>query len=105
MSSSRRFLTEGVCESFSRGRENGTSTSSPVLHPPRIRSHPGKEVLATKQEKEAALALIAEAAKDTVNPSETSAGPVAIRMTTAYWPVPWKRKWSIWSLATRISWI
>ena len=69
------FLTEGVCEKLltrARKRHFDLITCPFILHEfDRILV---RKFSATKQEKEAALALIAEAAKETVNPSETSAG-------------------------------
>ena len=69
------FLTEGVCEKLltrARKRHFDLITCPFILHEfDRILV---RKFSATKQEKEAALALIAEAAKETVNPSEAPAG-------------------------------
>jgi putative PIN family toxin of toxin-antitoxin system len=69
------FLTEGVCEKLlTRARKHHFDliTCPFILHEfERILL---KKFSATKQEKETALALIAEAALDIVHPSETPSG-------------------------------
>jgi putative PIN family toxin of toxin-antitoxin system len=66
------FLAEGVCEKLltrARKRHFSLITCPFILHEfERILT---KKFSATKQDKETALALIAEAAVDTVHPSET----------------------------------
>jgi uncharacterized protein len=69
------FLTEGVCEKLltrARKRHFDLITCPFILH--EFERILVKKFSATKQEKETALALIAEAARDTVEPSETHAG-------------------------------
>ena len=69
------FLTEGVCAKLltrARKQQFNLITCPFILHEfERILT---KKFSATKQEKENALALITEAAKDIVHPSETPAG-------------------------------
>jgi len=69
------FLTEGVCEKLltrARKRHFDLITCPFILH--EFERILVKKFSATKQEKETALALIAEAARDVVEPSETPAG-------------------------------
>ena len=69
------FLTEGVCEKLltrARKRHFDLITCPFILH--EFERILVKKFSATKQEKETALALIAEAARDVVEPSETPVG-------------------------------
>jgi putative PIN family toxin of toxin-antitoxin system len=69
------FLTEGVCEKLltrARKRHFDLITCPFILR--EFERILVKKFSATKQEKESALALIAEAAPDSVEPSETPAG-------------------------------
>ena len=69
------FLTEGVCEKLltrARKRHFDLITCPFILR--EFERILVKKFSATKQEKETALALIAEAARDIVEPSETPAG-------------------------------
>jgi putative PIN family toxin of toxin-antitoxin system len=69
------FLTEGVCEKLltrARKRQFNLITSPFILH--EFERILVRKFLATKQEKETAPALIAEAAVDIVHPSETPSG-------------------------------
>ena len=69
------FLTEGVCEKLltrARKRHFDLITCPFILH--EFERILVRKFSATKQEKETALALIAEAARDVVEPSETPAG-------------------------------
>jgi putative PIN family toxin of toxin-antitoxin system len=69
------FLTEGVCEKLltrARKRQFNLITCPFILH--EFERILARKFLATKQEKEIALALIAEAAVDIVHPSEIPAG-------------------------------
>ena len=69
------FLTEGVCEKLltrARKRHFDLITCPFILH--EFERILVKKFSATKQEKETALALIAEAARGIVEPSETPAG-------------------------------
>ncbi len=69
------FLTEGVCEKLlarARKRHFDLITCPFILH--EFERILAKKFSATKQEKETALALIAEAARDIVHPSRIPAG-------------------------------
>jgi len=69
------FLTEGVCEKLltrARKRHFDLITCPFILH--EFERILVRKFSATKQEKETALALIAEAARDVVEPSETPVG-------------------------------
>ena len=69
------FLTEGVCEKLltrARKRHFDLITCPFILR--EFERILVKKFSATKQEKETALALIAEAARDSVDPSEIPAG-------------------------------
>ncbi len=69
------FLTEGVCEKLlarARKRHFDLITCPFILH--EFERILAKKFPATKQEKETALALIAEATRDSVQPSRVPAG-------------------------------
>lgn len=69
------FLTEGVCAKLltrARKRQFSLITCPFILH--EFKRILAKKFSATKQERETALALIAEAATDIVHPSETPSG-------------------------------
>jgi putative PIN family toxin of toxin-antitoxin system len=69
------FLTEGVCEKLltrARKRQFDLITCPFILH--EFERILAKKFSATKQERDNALALITEAARDNVHPSEAPAG-------------------------------
>jgi putative PIN family toxin of toxin-antitoxin system len=69
------FLTEGVCEKLltrARKRHFDLITCPYILH--EFERILARKFSATKQERETALALIAEAARESVMPSEIPAG-------------------------------